>query len=118
MIKLTCDTKLLEKQLMELINDINKSTESIVEDGCNLIENKAKDLCPVDTGDLRDSIDTKYEFGGYVYDGYVYSPLDYALYIELGTRFKAPQPYLYPAFQQNKDFFIEHLKNVINKGGK
>lgn len=118
MIKLTCDTKLLEKQLMELINDINDSTKDIVEDGCELIEQQAKDLCPVVTGKLRDSIDTKYEFGGNIYNGYVYSPLDYATSVELGTVSRVPKPYLYPAFQQNKDFFIERLKDVIDKGGK
>ena len=118
MIKLTCDTKLLEKQLMELVNNINDSAKDIVEDGCDLVKAEAKRLCPVVTGNLRDSIDTSYEFSGHVYDGYVYSPLPYSLPVELGTVSRAPKPYLYPAFQQNKDFFIERLKDVIDKGGK
>ena len=118
MIKLTCDTKLLEKQLMKLVNNINDSAKDIVEDGCDLVKAEAKQLCPVVTGALRDSIDTKYVFSGHVYDGCVYSPLDYAAKVEFGTVSRVPKPYLYPAFQKNKDFFIERLKDVIDKGGK
>ena len=118
MIKLSCDTTKLEKQLMELLNNLDKSSESIINEGCDLIKKQAKELCPVDTGELKKSIDKKCEHNTYKHDGYVFSPLEYALYVELGTRFMAPQPYLSPAFQINKEFFLEHLKETINKGGK
>ena len=118
MIKLSCDTSKLEKQLMGLIDNIDKSSGSILEEGCNLIKARAKQLSPVDTGALRDSIDTKFESKGNKYTGYTYSDMDYALYVELGTRFVPPQPFMYPAYQENKDFFIQKLIETISKGGK
>ena len=118
MIKLSCDTSKLEKQLMELINNIDKSSESILEEGCNLIKAQAKQLSPVDDGDLKDSIDTKFDNEKYKHTGYVYSDMDYAPFVELGTRFMPPQPFMYPAYQENKDFFKQRLINSINKGGK
>lgn len=46
-------------------------------------EGYAKDLCPVDTGQLRDSISHKVDDGEQVV--YIGSNLDYAAYVELGT---------------------------------
>ena len=118
MIKLSCDTSKLEKQLMGLINNIDKSAESIIEEGCENIKAEAKKLAPVDTGNLRDSIDTRFANKKYEHEGYVYSDIDYALFVELGTRYQAPQPFLYPAYTQNKEFFKQRLIDSINKGGK
>lgn len=118
MIKLSCDTSKLEKQLMELINNLDKSAESTLEEGCNLIKAQAKQLSPVDDGDLRDSIDTRFESKGNEHIGYVYASQPYATYVELGTRNRPPQPYMYPAYQANKDFFKQRLIDSINKGGK
>ena len=118
MIKLSCDTSKLEKQLMELINNIDKSSESILKEGCDRIKAQAKQLSPVDDGDLKESIDTKFDNEKYKHTGYVYSDMDYALFVELGTRNRPPQPYMYPAYQENKEFFKQRLIDTINKGGK
>ena len=118
MIKLSCDTSKLEKQLMGLINNIDKSAESIIEEGCENIKTQAKKLAPVDEGDLRDSIDTRFASKKYEHEGYIYSDIDYALFVELGTRYQAPQPFLYPAYNENKEFFKQRLIDSINKGGK
>lgn len=118
MIKLSCDTSKLEKQLMELINNIDKSAESILEEGCENIKAQAKDLAPVVTGKLRDSIDTKYDNKEYKHEGYIYADVDYALSVELGKYNRPPKPYLYPAYQQNVEFFKRRLIESINKGGK
>lgn len=68
----------------------------------------AKQLCPVDTGRLRASIgfDVVADQRGPV--GRVGSgigvgggdPVEYAAYVEFGTRFAAAQPYLRPALTQ------------------
>ena len=42
MIKLSCDTSKLEKQLMELVNKLEKAAESTVKEGCERIEAQAK----------------------------------------------------------------------------
>ena len=118
MIKLSCDTSKLEKQLMELINNIDKSAESVIKEGCENIKAQAKKLVPVVTGNLRDSIDTEFANKKYKHDGYVYSDVDYALLVELGERNRPPKPYLYPAYKQNEEFFKQRLIELINKGGK
>lgn len=61
------------------------------------IENRAKELCPVDTGRLRSSIG--HEEGsdnqGYYVD--VGTNVAYAPYVEFGTSKGGPQPFLRPA---------------------
>lgn len=62
------------------------------------------------TGDLR----TSYRFQ--VTDNYaeIGSPLEYAPYLEYGTRKMSPRPHLMPAFQKNRQQIIKTLeKNVI-----
>jgi HK97 gp10 family phage protein len=61
------------------------------------VQNRATQLCPVDTGRLRASID--HEMGVDAEGAYalVGSNVEYAGYVEFGTRFMAPQPYLRPA---------------------
>lgn len=108
-----------------------------------VIEGDAKDLCPVDRGELRDSIhsETKQESG--VIKGTCGTNKEYAAYQEYGTGQrgaespsppKGPgasyredwtgipaQPYLYPALIQNKetvkDFCTEELNEAIRKLG-
>ena len=61
----------------------------------------AAQLCPVDTGLLQSTIAWylgRDEVGELA--AYVGSPLYYAIYPEMGTRFQAPQPYLRPAADQ------------------
>jgi HK97 gp10 family phage protein len=115
MIKLSCDTSKLEKQLMELVNKLEKAAESTVKEGCERIEAQAKELCPVDDGDLKESINTRYEDKSFEHEGYVYADVPYATYVELGTRNRAPKPYMYPAYKQNEEFFKQRLVELINK---
>lgn len=115
MIKLSCDTSKLEKQLMELVNKIEKAAESTIKEGCEKIEAQAKELTPVDSGELKDSINTKYDDKSFEHEGYVYAEAPHAPYVELGTRNRAPQPFMYPAYKQNEDFFKQRLIELINK---
>lgn len=72
--------------------EADKYTEGIT-DECR---DEAKMLAPKDTGRLADSIvTTKLEDGKYNYG----SDLEYARFVEFGTRFQQPQPYLRPALE-------------------
>ena len=115
MIKLSCDTSKLEKQLMELVNKLEKAAETTVKEGCTSIQAQAKELCPVVTGELRDSINTKYEDRSFEHEGYVYAGAPYAPNVEFGTRNRIPKPFMYPAYKQNEDFFKQRLIELINK---
>lgn len=73
-----------------------------------MIERDAKQLCPVDTGRLRSSINTKVNepvlkanviAGGEAFDGTI---VKYARFVEQGTRFMEAQPYMVPALEKNR----------------
>jgi len=60
-------------------------------------EGHAKVLCPVDTGNLRNSIT-------HVADDSVAiigTNVEYASYVEMGTSRQSPQPYIKPAIENN-----------------
>ena len=101
---------------------------------CALVERSAKMKAPKDTGELRRSITSKVE--GNV--GIVFTPLEYAPYIEYGTGLFAenggrqdvpwcykddegnwhstsgmkPQPFMRPALQENR----EQIKRILEGG--
>lgn len=62
--------------------------------GLFVVERRAKHLCPVDTGRLRSSIthEAGVDAGGLV--GRVGTDVNYAPYVELGTRRLAPRAFL------------------------
>lgn len=115
----------------ELSNGMKKS--------CALIERSAKEKVPVQTGELRRSITSKVENNGLEVTGTVYTPLEYAPYIEYGTGLFAekggrptpwsyqddkgewhttsgqpPQPYMRPALDENRTTILEILGGSIN----
>lgn len=99
---------------------------------CALVERTAKQLAPKDNGELRRSITSKVENNV----GIVFTPLEYAPYVEFGTGLFAevagrkdvpwcyqdeegewhstsgqkPQPFLRPALDQNRTKIIDILK--------
>jgi len=66
------------------------------------VEREAKRLCPVATGNLRRSI-THVVKGGFNPHGIVKATAFYAAFVEYGTRFHAPQPFLRPALRVLKE---------------
>lgn len=69
----------------------------------------AKASCPVDTGRLRASI--TYETD--VKKVYVGSNVEYAPYVELGTRKRAAQPFLTPAAKNHGSQYKAILKKYL-----
>lgn len=69
----------------------------------------AKELCPVDTGRLRDSITYS------VNDNTVYlgSDVEYAPYVEFGTHKQKPQPFMSPAMQDHLDEYKAILEDFL-----
>ena len=75
-----------------------------------LAERYAKEICPVDTGRLRNSIahepvDDHTERIG--------SNVEYAPYVELGTRYQKAQPYLRPAVEDHRDEYAKVIKQEL-----
>ena len=116
---------------------IQRATEAGMESALLMIEGAAKAKAPVDDGELRDKLDHNVTKKGNQMIGKMGSPLDYAPYVEFGTgehaengagrkggwsyqdeegnwhytKGQKPQPYLRPAFRENK-------KNVQDTLGK
>ena len=104
---------------------------------CALVERSAKQKAPKGTGELRQSITSKVED----FQGIVYTPLEYAPYVEYGTgiyaedggrqdvpwRYKDdegnwhttsgqhPQPYMRPALNESREQVIRILKEALAK---
>jgi HK97 gp10 family phage protein len=72
-------------------------------------EGYAKELCPVDTGRLRDSITYSVDDDA-VYLG---SDVEYAPYVEFGTYKQKPQPFMGPAMQDHLDEYKAILEDFL-----
>lgn len=119
------------EDLEELLDD--KKLKMALGKACALVERTAKQKAPKGTGELRRSITSKVE--GNV--GIVFTPLEYAPYVEFGTGLFAetsgrkevpwhykddegewhttsgqhPHPFMRPALNENR----EHIKRVIKE---
>lgn len=74
-------------------------------------EAHAKELCPVDTGRLRNSISHARDDKS----AYIGTNVEYAAYVELGTSRMKARPYLRPAAQDNVDEY-KHITEIALKG--
>lgn len=107
-----------------------------VKDCTVFVRDDARLRCPVDTGDLRHSIDYKVEIKDSGVTGTVYTNMEYAPYVEFGTGIAGQssntnskvnvayrqdwqgmkaQPYLYPALDQNQEQIKKKIANDIRK---
>lgn len=75
-------------------------------------EGYAQDLCPVDTGNLRNSITHTADEEA----AYIGTNVEYAPYVELGTRRAAAQPFLKPAGTDHRGTYANIVKDEL--GGK
>lgn len=72
-------------------------------------EGYAKDLCPVDTGNLRNSITHTSDAAA----AYIGTNVFYGKYVELGTRKMAAQPYLLPAAANHTGTYANIVKDEL-----
>jgi len=79
-------------------NYLNKVGDNIVKD--------AQLNCPIRTGDLRNSIDYKVDNKELTISAGS-NEVNYAIYVELGTRKQQAQPYLKPASRNKKNYKIK-----------
>lgn len=110
----------LEKKLLKGVS--KDKISQVVRLNTAELTQKAKARAPVSTektnpggahGQLKRSIIPSVGSGGLV--GKVNATVDYAEYVEMGTRFMAAQPYMKPAFDQQKEVFLDDMKKLIMK---
>lgn len=123
---------------LEGLTDANKVERSLGK-ACALIERSAKTKAPKDDGVLRRSITSKVERNVDAIQGIVYTPLEYAPYVEYGTGLFAeeggrknvpwhyqddegewhttsgqkPKPYMRPALDENREEILRILKEGL-----
>lgn len=95
-----------------IANAIDRALVAALEEVGLVAEGYAKRACPVDTGRLRNSITHIVDEGTrHVIIG---TNVEYAPYVELGTRHQKPQPFLKPAandhYSTYKGIFLKHLR--------
>lgn len=76
-----------------------------------LVEGYAKEKCPVDTGNLRNSINHKENQSGTEYISQIGTNVEYAEFVETGTSKTSAQPYLKPALANH----TSQVKQLISK---
>ena len=76
--------KLLRK-LKRMDIDVNDKLAPIMDRQAKFIQGEAKDLCPVDQGQLRNSIRTTTRKSKYKVTALVHTNVEYAAYVEFGT---------------------------------
>ena len=126
-------------EILDKLDNIssNANLEEALGTCCALVERSAKQLAPKDNGELRRSITSKVEDGV----GIVFTPLEYAPYVEYGTGLFAeeggrtdvpwsyqdeegewhstsgqkPQPFMRPALNNNLKTIKQILKEELTK---
>lgn len=130
--------------LEEILNSLEELAdparfEAALGKACALVERDAKQKAPKDTGALRRSIESKIEKDSTEIKGVVFTPLEYAPYVEYGTGLFAenggradvpwsyqddkgewhttsgqhPQPFMRPALDENRAQILRILKEGL-----
>lgn len=127
--------KILEERLADKVK-----AEAAMKKAIALVEGEARKKAPKGTGELRRSIESKVEIEGNTIIGTVFTPLEYAPYVEYGTGLFAeggngrkdvpwnyqddkgewhstsgmkPQPFMRPAVNENRKKVMEIIKEGI-----
>lgn len=75
----------------------------------------AQELCPVNTGNLRDSLAIDFQPTSSGASGSVYTNVYYAEYVEFGTVHMAAEPFLTPAFEANSPMLMDDFEELIQE---
>lgn len=130
--------------VLEAIEELADTTEleKALGQACARVERSAKEKAPKDTGALRRSITSKVEHTEGKIQGVIYTPLEYAPYIEYGTGLFAesggrkdvpwcyqddkgewhttsgmrPQPFMRPALNENREEIARIIKEALGNG--
>lgn len=124
---------------IRLERKITDGDRQALQRACALVEREAKQLAPKDTGALRRSITSRIEESPDGLEGIVFTPLEYAPYVEYGTGLFAenggrkdvpwvyeddkgeyhttygqhPQPYMRPALENNREKILDIIKGGL-----
>lgn len=137
---ITIDSKEVEQSIAELLNGgLDARIKGAMYRACLYVEGEAKRLCPVDDGQLRQSITHDVEVSASGVTGYVGTNVEYAPYVHQGTgvyssdgggrqtawvyrtaegkfyktKGQKPKPFLKQAMLKSKNNIAEYFKGIL-----
>ena len=102
--------KITNNRVKEVLGLLQSEKNKILEEWGLIAEAYATVACPVDTGRLRASISHDHDDTTMI----VGTNVEYAPYVELGTRNMSAQPYLRPAIENH----MNEYKSIVNNALK
>lgn len=97
----------------EVLGELEKAMARALERIGLSAEGYAKKECPVDTGNLRNSITHAVEMDEKA--AYIGTNVEYAPYVELGTRRSKAQPFLKPAATEHSTVYKRIFEDEMGK---
>ena len=101
----------IDELQMKLKKNVQMSdVKKVVRKNGSDMQKKAQKNAPIDTGTLQRSIALEMRDSGKTAE--VEPTVYYGAYVELGTRFMNAQPYLKPAFNEQKEKFKQDMRKL------
>lgn len=91
----------------EVIQQLEQKLEQKMKEACVLVQDSAKQRCPVDTGRLQGSLTYQMKKDGNEVEGLVGTNVEYAPHVE------AFKPFLKPAEDENRDRILQLFQGLI-----
>lgn len=109
----TTEIRRLEQDIAVASSAAEKQVRDTVRRGAFEIQARGRVLCPVRTGNLRNSISVDFRgSNAHVAQAEIGPEANYGGFVELGTERQAPQPYMGPAFDQVEPSIIAGLESI------
>jgi len=110
-----------QKEIQDRLKKINKIATNDIEqaliNSAEIVKKDAKLNVPVDTGRLKQSISHETEnFGSNNPAAIIVTNVEYAKAVEYGSSRGAAQPFLFPAYNNNKQKILKELAKAFKKG--
>lgn len=101
-----------KNRIGSILGDMRRAAAEVVKETAEQLAEADKQLVPVLTGALRDSIriEPQDDLHTTVIEGN--SEIDYGTYVEFGTRRQVAQPHFTPACEAAKRYFDRELRTI------
>ena len=103
--------KIVFNDLPKLRGELRRRAGEAIKRAAYDVEARAKDVVPVDTGNLKNSIGTTMEGD---LTAVVGTAVEYAPYVEFGTYKMAARPYLGTAAEAVRPSLVEAMKGLLD----
>lgn len=108
--------KELARNFKRISRNANNEIEVALIKSALIVERDAKINCRVDTGRLRASISHRLFDEDDIVFTEVGTNVEYAKHVEFGTSKQSAKPFLFPAYNNNKDKILKELAKAFRRG--